>query len=224
MAKIIVNQGNQILQEVALTKERLTIGRRPHNDVVLNDPAVSGDHAVIVTLFNDSFLEDLRSTNGTLVNRLRTNKHILRHEDVIEIGLFRLRFSAEPDLASKAIKHAAPPVAACDVQYPTASTAPAPAETGNDAAATGACIHVMDGGGAGKKLFLTKPLTTIGKAGGQVAVIKHDGNDYFLIHIEGPVWPKVRGCDIGTEMFRLSDEDVIEIGHSRLRFVVKQPI
>src|SRR6185295_12640241 len=75
-----------------LTKERTTIGRKPHNDIVIDNLAVSGDHAVIVTIMNDCILEDLGSTNGTLVNGVLAKKHILQNNDVIELGKYKLKF------------------------------------------------------------------------------------------------------------------------------------
>jgi pSer/pThr/pTyr-binding forkhead associated (FHA) protein len=72
--------------EIKLDRQRITIGRRPDNDVCLAYPAVSGEHAVVVTILADSFLEDLGSTNGTLVNGAAVAKHFLRDRDEIDIG------------------------------------------------------------------------------------------------------------------------------------------
>lgn len=95
MAKIMLSLGGKILREVQLAKERVTIGRRPHNDLVLDDLAISGEHAVIVTLRYDSFLEDLNSTNGTKVNGQPVRKHYLRDGDSIELAQYRLRYIAD---------------------------------------------------------------------------------------------------------------------------------
>ena len=92
MGKIIVSLEDVVIQELALLKERTTIGRRSHNDVVINSPAISGDHAVIVTIVKDSFLEDLNSTNGTLVNGQPVKKHFLQNNDVIEIGKYKIKY------------------------------------------------------------------------------------------------------------------------------------
>ena len=80
MAKLILSLDGSVIKEVPLDKERLTIGRRPHNDLQIDNLAVSGEHALIVTILNDSFLEDLGSTNGTLVNGVPIKKHILQHK------------------------------------------------------------------------------------------------------------------------------------------------
>jgi len=95
MAKLILSLDGTVLKEVALDKERLTIGRRPSNDLQIENLAVSGEHALIVTILNDSFLEDLGSTNGTLVNGVPIKKHILQHNDVVEIGKYKLKYLSE---------------------------------------------------------------------------------------------------------------------------------
>ena len=95
MAKLIMSLDNAVIRELSLDKERVTIGRKAHNDIQIDNLAVSGEHALIVTILNDSFLEDLGSTNGTLVNGVPIKKHILQHNDVVEIGKYKLKFMAE---------------------------------------------------------------------------------------------------------------------------------
>lgn len=92
MAKLHFSLDGNPLGEFALDKERITIGRRPTNDIHIDNLAVSGDHAAIVTIGNDSFLEDLNSTNGTLVNNKPIKKHVLLHNDVIEFGKYQLKY------------------------------------------------------------------------------------------------------------------------------------
>ena len=95
MARLILSLDNQVLAEYNMTKERYTIGRLPDNDVRIDNPAVSGHHSLIINILNDSFLEDLNSTNGTYVNGKLIKKHALQHGDVITIGHHQLRFSDE---------------------------------------------------------------------------------------------------------------------------------
>ena len=95
MARLILSLGGQIMAEFNMTKERYTIGRLPDNDVRIDNPAVSGHHSLIINILNDSFLEDLNSTNGTYVNGKLIKKHALQHGDVITIGHHQLRFSDE---------------------------------------------------------------------------------------------------------------------------------
>ena len=95
MAKLILSMDGLVLKEIPLTKERTTLGRKPHNDIQIDNLAVSGEHAVIVTILNDSFLEDLGSTNGTVVNGNPIKKHFLQNNDVIELGKYKLKFVGE---------------------------------------------------------------------------------------------------------------------------------
>src|SRR3981189_3257991 len=95
MAKLILSMDGLVLKEIPLTKERTTLGRKPHNDIQIDNLAVSGEHAVIVTILNDSFLEDLGSTNGTLVNGQSVKKHFLQNNDVVELGKYKLKYVSE---------------------------------------------------------------------------------------------------------------------------------
>ena len=104
MAKLILSMDGLVLKEIPLTKERTTIGRKPHNDIQIDNLAVSGEHAVIVTILNDSFLEDLGSTNGTVVNGNAIKKHFLQNNDVVELGKYKLKFVGEAAPAAGAEK------------------------------------------------------------------------------------------------------------------------
>jgi pSer/pThr/pTyr-binding forkhead associated (FHA) protein len=95
MAKLILSMDGLVLKEIPLAKERTTIGRKPHNDIQIDNLAVSGEHAVIVTILNDSFLEDLGSTNGTVVNGNAIKKHFLQNNDIVELGKYKLKFVGE---------------------------------------------------------------------------------------------------------------------------------
>ena len=91
-AKLILSMDGVVLKEYVLNKERTTIGRKPHNDIVIDNLAISSEHAAIITILNDSFLEDLESTNGLAVNGAATKKHFLQNNDVIEIGKYKLKY------------------------------------------------------------------------------------------------------------------------------------
>lgn len=95
MAKLILSMETTMLKEIPLTKERTTIGRKPHNDIQIDNLAISGEHAVVITILNDSFLEDLGSTNGTFVNGQSVKKHFLQNGDTIELGKYRLKYVSE---------------------------------------------------------------------------------------------------------------------------------
>ena len=102
MAKLILSLDGSMIREVPLDKERIMIGRKASNDIQIENLAVSGEHACIVTILNDSFLEDLGSTNGTLVNGNPIKKHILQNSDVIEIGKYKLKYVADAPAAGQA--------------------------------------------------------------------------------------------------------------------------
>ena len=101
MAKVILSLEGSVIREMNLDKERVTIGRKPQNDIQIENLAVSSEHARIVTILNDSFLEDMGSTNGTLVNGNPIKKHILQNNDVIEIGKYTLKFVGDTPVANQ---------------------------------------------------------------------------------------------------------------------------
>ena len=91
-AKLILSMDGVFVKEYPLDKERMTIGRKAHNDIIIDNLAVSGEHAAIVTILNDSFLEDLDSTNGLEVNGAAVKKHFMQPNDVIGIGKYSLKY------------------------------------------------------------------------------------------------------------------------------------
>ena len=238
MAKLILSMDGLVLKEIPLSKERTTIGRKPHNDIQIDNLAVSGEHAVIVTIMNDSFLEDLGSTNGTLVNGNQVKKHFLQNNDIVELGKYKLKYVAEGGqqvsaaaadfektmvLRPAAMKAAAQQAAA---QLPSAAPAVAPAAATATAAPSRAAqplgaIQILSGGNAGKELELSKPLTTLGKPGVQVAVLTRRPQGYFITHVEGANPPTVNGQGIGTAPHSLKDHDVIEIAGVKMEFFLK---
>ena len=95
MPKMIVSIDGVVIKEVQLTKDRTSLGRRPYNDIVIDNLAVSGEHAVIQLMGNEVYLEDLNSTNGTYVNGKAVKKQLLQHNDTIEIGKYKIKFMNE---------------------------------------------------------------------------------------------------------------------------------
>ncbi|HYD80733.1 MAG TPA: FHA domain-containing protein [Paucimonas sp.] len=240
MAKLILSFENTVLKTFALNKERMTIGRRPENDIQVDNLAVSGEHAVIVTVQNDSVIEDLNSTNGTLVNGQAVRKQLLRHNDVIEIGKHKLKYVAEisgatvypnfaktmvirkPDAATQAAP--APPVQAPAPPPPLAAApapAPAPAQANQANPPRVAALQILSGANAGKILELTKNLTTVGKPGVQVAVFTRRPMGFFLAHVEGESFPLFNGEPLGPQARQLNDNDTIEIAGIKMSFFYK---
>jgi len=255
MAKLILSMDGLVLKEITLTKERTTIGRKPHNDIQIDNLAVSGEHAVIVTILQDSFLEDLGSTNGTVVNGQPVKKHFLQSNDVIELGKYKLKYVNEAPaghakaadfektmvLRPGAMKPVPAPSQAASAPA-SAAAAPEPAKTFGDtlvnqgsggggapgasqkpspAQQTAAALQLLSGPNAGKELELTKPLTTLGKPGVQVAVITRRPQGYFLTHVEGASFPVVNGKALDAQAHSLNDHDVIELAGVKMEFFLK---
>ncbi len=228
MAKLVLSMDGLVLKEIQLNKERLTIGRKPHNDIQIDNLAISGEHAVVVTILNDSFLEDLNSTNGTLVNGQAIKKHILRNNDIVELGKYKLKYMVEPAGAAgvEPEKYAAPPLAksADDLQLsPTGSPRRSNIGVASNAAPAvpAAAVQLLNGPNAGKELDLTKTLTTLGKPGFQVAVIARRPNGYYITHVEGANFPLLNGQPLDVQAHALSDHDVIEIAGVKMEFFLK---
>jgi pSer/pThr/pTyr-binding forkhead associated (FHA) protein len=106
MARLVLSLDGQTLAEYNMTKERYTVGRLPDNDIRIDNAAVSGHHSLIINILNDSFLEDLNSTNGTYVNGKLIKKHALQHDDVITVGHHQLRFLEDQERIVKAAQAA----------------------------------------------------------------------------------------------------------------------
>ena len=128
-AKIILSMDGVVLQEYPLSKERMTIGRKAHNDIVIDNLAVSGEHAAIVTIQNDSFLEDLDSTNGVMVNGAATKKHFLQNSDVIEIGKYKIKYLNDQPTQTTAADFERTMVLRAPSKAPAAAAKPALATT-----------------------------------------------------------------------------------------------
>jgi pSer/pThr/pTyr-binding forkhead associated (FHA) protein len=271
MAKLILSMDGLVLKEILLSKERTTIGRKPHNDIQIDNLAVSGEHAVIVTILADSFLEDLGSTNGTFVNGKTVKKHFLQNNDVIELGKYKLKYISEalpgatkaadfektmvlrPGAMRKPAESPPPAAAAtssghaANVPAGTPATAGAPAASGASkshadtqvgvtaasvaavaasAPAAGAPVRratlkLLSGGNVGKEMELTKPLTTLGKPGVQVAVITRRPQGFFITHVEGANRPMVNGNPIELQAHALNDHDMIELAGVKVEFFFK---
>ncbi len=245
MPKLILSMDGLVLKEIVLTKERTAIGRKPINDIQIDNLAISGQHAVITCVLDDAFLEDQNSTNGTYVNGQPIKKHVLQNNDVIELGKYRLKFlrdSSAPGMAaSEMIDTAAlKPFEISPISSDLGASSPPAVDTGSSAARTqllpqGALereladmspeqpgiIKILSGVNTGRQLELTKSLTTLGKPGRQVAVITRRAHGYFITHVEGTTFPVVNGRTLDAQAYRLADHDVIEIAGVKMEFFLQ---
>lgn len=213
MPKLIVSIDGVVIKEVQLTKDRTTLGRRPYNDVVIDNLAVSGEHAVLLMVGNDVFLEDLNSTNGTYLNGKAVKKQLLQNGDIAEIGKYRIKFIHEQAGASFEKTMV---LKAGVVTQPAASYAAMP---GPAAAGPSGAIKVISGVAAGREVPLTKIVTTIGKPGVQVASITKRGAGFVLAHVEGAARPTVNGAAIGDQPVALRQGDVIDLAGTQMQFL-----
>jgi pSer/pThr/pTyr-binding forkhead associated (FHA) protein len=213
MGKLVVSLDNVVIKEFQITKDRTTLGRRPYNDIVIDNLAVSGEHAVLLAVGNELFIEDLNSTNGTYINGKAIKKQLLAHNDTVEIGKYRIKYLTEevPDYEKTMVlqpgslgSHATP----APRYTPPPSVAMLPAS-----------IKVLNGGAAGREVLLTKVVTTVGKPGMQVASIAKRPNGYVLSHVEGAGRPSVNGDELVGDVMSLKNGDIIELAGTQMQFI-----
>ncbi len=216
MPKMIVSIDGVVIKEVQLTKERTTLGRRPYNDIVIDNLAVSGEHAVFHMQGEDVEVEDLGSTNGTYVNGKAAKRQPLRNGDTIEVGKYKIRFHSDEEAGGFEKTMIFKP----GMVLPPAMPRPAPAATPAAAAAQlHAVIKVLSGAAAGREVALTKVVTTIGKPGLAVASITRRHNGFVFAHVEGPDMPLHNGQRIGGTPVPLHNGDRLELAGTEMQFV-----
>ena len=227
MPKMIVSIDEVVIKEVQLTKDRTTLGRRPYNDIVIDNLAVSGEHAVMLMTGGGVMIEDLNSTNGTYVNGKAVKKQQLQNGDGIEIGKYKIKFvgdGAGEDFDKTMVVKARPsvmppprPTAAASMASTSASYASpeAPAAASTQPAA----IKVLTGAAAGREVPLTKVVTTIGKPGVAVAAITKRQHGFVVHHVEGGGNPTLNGATFTAEPVPIKNGDVIELAGTQMQFV-----
>lgn len=194
MPKVIVSIDGVVIKEAQLTKDSTSLGRRPYNDIVIDNLAVSGEHAVLQMAGGEVYLEDLNSTNGTYVNGKAAKRQLLRNGDMIEVGKYQIKFVSE-----------------------TGEEDAAPIPDG--VAAPQAAIKVLSGAAAGRQVTLTKLVTTIGKPGVAVAAITRHDRNFVVHHVEGAGNPALNGIPIGAEPMPLKSGDLIELAGTQMQFI-----
>lgn len=215
MGKLVVSLDGVVIKEVQITKDKTTLGRRPYNDIVIDNLAVSGEHAVLQMVGNDVFIEDLNSTNGTYINGKAIKKQLLSNNDVVEVGKYKIKFLLEDSADYEKTMILKPGGTPSGFGLPS-SFGPlgAPAS-----AASPATIRVLTGAAAGREVSLTKVVTTVGKPGVQVASITKRPSGYVFAHVEGGARPTVNGVPLTGESIALKSGDVIELAGTQMQFV-----
>ena len=224
MPKMIVSIDGVVIKEVQLTKDRTSLGRRPYNDIVIDNLAVSGEHAVFQMSGNEVYLEDLNSTNGTYVNGKAVKKQLLQNTDTVEIGKYKIKYVNEAASAgfekTMLIKAGSaglvPPAGAAPLASSGAVAGSGPA---SGEALHNAAIKVLSGAAAGREVALVKVVTTIGKPGVAVAAITRRPQGFVVAHVEGADPPSLNGAPIGAEAVMLKNGDMLELAGTKMQFV-----
>jgi FHA domain len=225
MGKLVVSLDGVVIKEVQITKDKTTLGRRPYNDIVIDNLAVSGEHAVLQMVGQDVFIEDLNSTNGTYINGKAIKKQLLTHNDTVEIGKYKIKYMVDEGVEyekTMIMKPGQTPPGAGAAPQGFSHTAPlgTPSAFGSLGSSSGpASIKVLNGAAAGREVTLTKVVTTVGKPGVQVASITKRPGGYVFAHVEGAARPTVNGVALTGESVQLKNGDVIELAGTQMQFV-----
>jgi pSer/pThr/pTyr-binding forkhead associated (FHA) protein len=224
MSKLILTLDGALLGEYPLEKKCVTIGRRATNDIQIDNLAVSGDHARIITIGDEALLEDLDSTNGSTLNGKNIQKQALQHGDIVGIGKYQLTYVSEAASGNggKQVDFENTILIQPSAKDEDAHEPPVREEVTDANALPAACVQVLNGPATGKELPLTKKLTTLGKTGVQVAVITRRPQGYFITHVEGKSTPDVNGSAIGMQAHLLNDHDVIELAGVKMEFYLAE--
>ncbi|MEX8193072.1 FHA domain-containing protein [Comamonas guangdongensis] len=237
MPTLVISIDGAVIKEVKLTKERTTLGRRPYNDIVIENLAVSGEHAVLTIDSGMVVIEDLRSTNGTYVNGNAIQKQPLQNGDLLDIGRYKIRFLNDSPVAAqvpaahgdKALVHIAEDV---DSGYSKLRSASGFGEISSFASTVHgvasalterhAMIRMLTGSMAGKEVSLYKVVTTLGKPGVAIASITQKPHGFVLTQLEGDSSAlRLNGQVVGPLSVPLLNGDTVELAGSSMRFVVQ---
>ncbi|NOZ11470.1 MAG: FHA domain-containing protein [Gammaproteobacteria bacterium] len=221
MSKLILSLNGTQVGEYPLDKDRITIGRRPEQDIHIDNLAISGEHAAIVNIYNYHFIEDMGSTNGTIVNDKEIKKQVLNHNDIIQLGKYELKYinpkAAQTNDLEKTVV----------IRPNTVDGENKPEEgiafTGVDEEKTTAApawLEMHSGPTKGKRLNLTMASTTIGRQGSQLAVITRQTEGYYISSGGGKTKPIVNGQPVDT-MLLLQNGDTLNLDTIQMTFKIK---
>ena len=208
MAKLIVTLDDKLINVVSIDKNRITLGRRPYNDILVDNLAVSGEHAAIQAIGAEFYIEDLNSTNGTYINGKKMKRQILQNGDQIELGKYILKYINEPTEN----KDPASPSNGQSIDVDEQGTSIN--DTLNQFEKTRfAEVYI------GKEIPLVKVVTTIGKPGEAVIAITKRPKNYVVAHVEGAVQPTLNGMPFGIDAVPLKNGDLFELAGTAMEFI-----
>ncbi|MDO8597198.1 MAG: FHA domain-containing protein [Sulfuricaulis sp.] len=238
MAKIIIKFNNEVIDHIDLKQGDMKIGRKPGCEIMIDNLAISGEHANIFTVGEDSFIQDMGSTNGTFINNKKITKHHLKNGDAVVIGKHTLVYlgesarAREPDDFAKTVIISP---AARETMEPRPVPTPAPPVVSESPAITvetlkkdapppkvdrHGALFVLSGVNSGKRIELMKKITNLGRTGKRAGTIAQIGDGYLLTPGDDEN-PMLNGKPIPKEGSRLKNGDLIEISGTRLQFYLK---
>ncbi|MHB1248566.1 MAG: FHA domain-containing protein [Polaromonas sp.] len=211
MPQLIASVDGVEIKHVHLQKDRTTLGRRPHNDIVFGNMLVSGEHCVFeLQGIAEAYIRDLGSTNGTYINgQMIKTRQRLRDNDIISIGNFRIRFLA-------ASMHEEP----IPEKPTTAMSLDALGLPGTSGALL-ASLKVLSGTSAGLEVPVVKAVMTFGQPGVAVVAISHRRDGYYVAHMSGKTTPTLNGKPIGEQAIALTHNDVLNLAGTEMEFLLK---
>jgi len=223
MAKLIIKFNDVVIDQIVLKQGDMNIGRRPGSDVLLDNLAVSGNHASIFTIGEDSFIQDLNSTNGTFVNNKKIGKHHLENGDVVSIGNHTLSYINEnatrsaPDLAKTVIISGRKQ----DEIIAQIAKASSPSAVQDQETPKTGSLFILSGTNSGKRIDLTTSTTNLGRAGKRAGIITRNGNRFLLLPGDEGLSPKLNGSKVAGNGEELKNGDLIEIADARMQFYLR---
>jgi pSer/pThr/pTyr-binding forkhead associated (FHA) protein len=208
-----------VIREFPIDKDSISIGRKHGNDIQLNDLTVSGRHAMIVTMGEHTYVDDLGSTNGTLINGARVAKTLVKHGDVIQVGNYQFTYYDDEETEYEPtmfIQAEVEDTQIIDTNVPPTATAPRGERL--------AGVRILNGPMAKKVLELRKPFNTIGFNGIKMAIIARNANNYTIAALKSHKLRRsndvamVNGKPITMEATVLKEHDIIELAGTQMEF------
>ena len=237
MPKLLLKFNAAVIKEIAMDKESISIGRKPDNDIVIDNPAISGHHCKLTLEGGGYYVEDLESTNGTFVNEKRIKKSGLHHNDVVGVAKHAVVFLNEAELAESAPQPASDATMVLTPQKQAELVAASAAAAKPEGAAQAGWLRIIKGAVDVAEYELKGMSTYIGKSDRVQIQIKGSGlfgsapevaasvhrkpEGYILVAVtEG--YPVVNGAKV-TGSVVLKEGDMIDCGSTTMMFELRDP-
>jgi pSer/pThr/pTyr-binding forkhead associated (FHA) protein len=219
MSKLIMTLDGAVIREYPIDKDSISIGRKHGNDIQLNDLTVSGRHSLIVTMGEHVYVDDLGSTNGTLLNGARVAKTLIKHGDVIQVGNYQFTYYDDDEQEYEPTMFIQAEIE--ETQVMDTNAKPATTATRGERLAG---VKIINGPMAKKVLELRKPFNTIGFNGIKMAMIARNANNYTISALKSNKLrrandtPMVNSKAITTTALELKEHDIIELAGTQMQF------